>query len=57
MVHSKVSIKGLGGGKKRLPHNIVDLVPDILTNPDMLFNTYTMLFNENICCSFCPCLY
>ena len=54
MVHSKVSIKGLGGGKKRLQHNIVDLVPDIPTNPDMLFNTYTMLFNENICC---PCLY
>ena len=31
---AKVAMKGLGRGKKRLQHNIVDLFPDIPTVPD-----------------------
>ena len=31
---AKVAMKGLGRGKKRLQHNIVDLFPDILTVPE-----------------------
>ena len=30
----KVAMKGLGRGKKRLQHNIVDLFSDISTVPD-----------------------
>ena len=31
MFRTKVAIKGLGRGKKRLQHNIVDLSPEIST--------------------------
>ena len=31
---AKVAMKGLGRGKKRLQHNIVDLFPDIPTVPN-----------------------
>ena len=34
VLHAKVAMKGLGRGKKRLQHNIVDLFPDIPTVPD-----------------------
>ena len=34
---SKVGIKGLGGGKKRLQHNIVDLFLDSPTDEDEAF--------------------
>ena len=33
VLHSKVAMKGLGIGQKRLQHNIVYLLPDSPANP------------------------